>query len=267
MHPVEQPGSAVRAMPCGLEPHQYDLHEHLFRGRHAGYIPLGRRMGALRLAGRRGCRSAALRRLAVAHAPQRKIAPHKAARYGPPPYSGRTPGFHHNRPQALPHTPAASRTAFAAASGYCPLWLQPPLAPVSARECRPRFPRTGKDPHASAKPTPSVLSHEFPVFTPMLRRPICLPPPGNAARPLRNRKPKPIPDPSPASPDAPGPCIPADSAGRPDPMSPPKARTTRKRPPKDTNSSIYQLIRLKFAGGGKLLSLYSRTPPKNSNHS
>ena len=74
MHPVEQPGSAIRAMPCGLEPHQYDLHEHLFRGRHAGYIPLGRRMGALRLAGRRGCRSAALRRLAVAHAPQRKIA-------------------------------------------------------------------------------------------------------------------------------------------------------------------------------------------------
>lgn len=78
MHPVEQPGSAVRAMPCGLEPHQYDLHEHLFRGRHAGHIPLGRRMGALRLAGRRGCRSAALRRLAVAHAPQRKIAPHKS---------------------------------------------------------------------------------------------------------------------------------------------------------------------------------------------
>ena len=78
MHPVEQPGSAVRAMPCGLEPHQYDLHEHLFRGRHAGYIPLGRRMGALRLAGRRGCRSAALRRLAITHAPQRKIAPHKS---------------------------------------------------------------------------------------------------------------------------------------------------------------------------------------------
>ena len=129
MHPVEQPGSAVRAMPCGLEPHQYDLHEHLFRGRHAGYIPLGRRMGALRLAGRRGCRSAAHRRLAVTHAPQRKIAPHKAARYGPPPYSGRTPGFRHNRPQALPHTPAASRTAFAAASGYCPLWLQPRLRP------------------------------------------------------------------------------------------------------------------------------------------
>ena len=74
MHPVEQPGSAIRAMPCGLEPHQYDLHVLLFRGRHAGYIPLGRRMGALRLAGRRGCRSAALRRLAVAHAPQRKIA-------------------------------------------------------------------------------------------------------------------------------------------------------------------------------------------------
>ena len=222
MHPVEQPGSAVRAMPCGLEPHQYDLHEHLFRGRHAGYIPLGRRMGALRLAGRRGCRSAALRRLAVAHAPQRKIVPHRAARYGPPPYSGRTPGFRHNRPQAAPRP--QSRSAFAAASRYCPLRLQPPLAPVSARECRPRFPRTGKDPHASAKPTPSVLSHEFPVFTPMLRRPICLPPSGNAARPLRNRKPKPIPDPSPASPDAPGPCIPADSAGHPaflpDPMSP-----------------------------------------------
>lgn len=102
-------------MPCGLEPHQYDLHEHLFRGRHAGYIPLGRRMGALRLAGRRGCRSAALRRLAVAHAPQRKIAPHKAARYGPPPYSGRTPGFRHNRPQAAPLLPLRPDTAL---SGY-----------------------------------------------------------------------------------------------------------------------------------------------------
>ncbi len=250
-------------MPCGLEPHQYDLHEHLFRGRHAGYIPLGRRMGALRLAGRCGCRSAALRRLAVAHAPQRKIAPHKAARYGTLPDPAVHPEsvtndrrrFRIPRPQAAPLSPLRPDTAL---SGY---------NPVSVRECRPRFPRTGKDPHASAKPTPSVLSHEFPVFTPMLRRPICLPPPGNAARPLRNRKPKPIPDPSPASPDAPGPCIPADSAGRPDPMSPPKARTTRKRPPKDTNSSIYQLIRLKFAGGGKLLSLYSRTPPKNSNHS
>lgn len=206
-------------MPCGLEPHQYDLHEHLFRGRHAGYIPLGRRMGALRLAGRRGCRSAALRRLAVAHAPQRKIAPHRAARYGPPPDSGRTPGIRHNRPQAAPRP--QSRSAFAAASGCYPL--------------------SGYN-----------------------RR---LPPSGNAARPLRNRKPNPIPDPSPASPDAPGLCIPADSAGHPDPMSPPEARTTRKRPPKDTNSSIYQLIRLKFAGGGKLLSLYSRTPPKNSNHS
>lgn len=106
-------------MPCGLEPHQYDLHEHLFRGRHAGYIPLGRRMGALRLAGRRGCRSAALRRLAVAHAPQRKIVPHRAARYGPPPYSGRTPGFRHNRPQAAPRP--QSRSAFAAASGCYPL--------------------------------------------------------------------------------------------------------------------------------------------------
>ena len=215
MHPVEQPGSAVRAMPCGLEPHQYDLHEHLFRGRHAGHIPLERRMGALRLAGRRGCRSAALRRLAVAHAPQRKIAPHRAARYGPPPYSGRTPGIRHNRPQALPHTPAASRSASEEPHRFCrcvrmlsSLRLQPPLAPVSVRECRPRFPRTGKDPHASAKPTPSVLSHEFPVFTPMLRRPICLPPSGNAARPLRNRKPKPIPDPSPASPDAPAPISP-----------------------------------------------------------
>jgi len=261
-------------MPCGLEPHQYDLHEHLFRGRHAGYIPLGRRMGALRLAGRRGCRSAAHRRLAVAHAPQRKIAsaqscPVRSAAVfrpctrnpsqttaGASAYPGRKP---HRVRKAAPLSPLRPDTAL---SGY---------NPVSVRECRPRFPRTGKDPHASAKPTPSVLSHEFPVFTPMLRRPICLPPPGNAARPLRNRKPKPIPDPSPASPDAPGPCIPADSAGHPaflpDPMSPPEARTTRKRPPKDTNSSIYQLIRLKFAGGGKLLSLYSRTPPKNSNHS
>lgn len=180
MHPAEQPGSAVRAMPCGLEPHQYDLHEHLFRGRHAGYIPLGRRMGALRLAGRRGCRSAALRRLAVAHAPQRKIAPHRAARYGPPPYSGRTPGFRHNRPQALPHTPAASRTASAEPHRFCRCVR---ICPANPAAC-PR------------------------------------PPSGNTARPLRNRKPNPIPDPSPASPDAPGPCIPADSARRPDPMSP-----------------------------------------------
>lgn len=219
MHPVEQPGSAVRAMPCGLEPHQYDLHEHLFRGRHAGYIPLGRRMGALRLAGRRGCRSAALRRLAITHAPQRKIAPHKSC-----PVRSAAVFRPYTR---IPSQPAAGRSASAEPLRFCrcvrmlsSLRLQPPLAPVSVRECRPRFPRTGKDPHASAKPTPSVLSHEFPVFTPMLRRPICLPPPGNAARPLRNRKPNPIPDPSPASPDAPGPCIPADSAGRPDPMSP-----------------------------------------------
>lgn len=142
MHPVEQPGSAVRAMPCGLEPHQYDLHEHLFRGRHAGYIPLGRRMGALRLAGRRGCRSAALRRLAVAHAPQRKIAPHKAARYGPPPYSGRTPGFRHNRPQALPHTPAASRTASAEPHRFrrCVRILPSPATTAACPRLRPGMP-------------------------------------------------------------------------------------------------------------------------------
>ena len=142
MHPVEQPGSAVRAMPCGLEPHQYDLHEHLFRGRHAGHIPLGRRMGALRLAGRRGCRSAALRRLAVAHAPQRKIAPHKAARYGPPPYSGRTPGFHHNRPQALPHTPAASRTASAEPHRFrrCVRILPSPATTAACPRLRPGMP-------------------------------------------------------------------------------------------------------------------------------
>ena len=191
-------------MPCGLEPHQYDLHEHLFRGRHAGYIPLGRRMGALRLAGRCGCRSAALRRLAVAHAPQRKIAPQRSAAVFRP--------YTRN-----PSQPAAGASAYPGRKPHrfrrcvrmiSSLRLQPPLAPVSVRECRPKFPRTGKDPHASAKPTPSVLSHEFPVFTPMLRRPICLPPSGNAARTLRNRKPKPIPDPSPASPDAPGPCIP-----------------------------------------------------------
>ena len=163
------------------------------------------------------------------------------------------------RPQAAPLLPPRPDAAL---SGYNR--RLPPSPPGNAARGSQG---PGKNPHASAKPTPSVLSHEFPVFTPMLRRPICLPPPGNAARPLRNRKPNPIPDPSPASPDAPGPCIPADSAGHPDPMSPPKARTTRKRPPKDTNSSIYQLIRLKFAGGGKLLSLYSRTPPKNSNHS
>lgn len=199
-------------MPCGLEPHQYDLHEHLFRGRHAGHIPLGRRMGALRLAGRRGCRSAALRRLAVAHAPQRKIVPHRAARYGPPPYSGRTPGIRHNRPQALPHTPAASRSASAEPLRFCrcvrmlsSLRLQPPLAPVSVRECRPASPQP------KAKPDSRPVSR----FT------------GRS-----------------------GSCIPADSAGHPDPMSSPEARTTRKRPPKDTNSSIYQLIRLKFAGGG-----------------
>ena len=170
-------------MPCGLEPHQYDLHEHLFRGRHAGYIPLGRRMGALRLAGRRGCRSAALRRLAVAHAPQRKIAPHKAARYGPPPYSGRTPGFRHNRPQALPHTPAASRTASAEPHRFCrcvrmisSLQLQPPLAPVlrpgmppglSATESQNRF-RTRLPLHRTlpapvSPPIPPDTSHSSPI--------------------------------------------------------------------------------------------------------
>ena len=183
MHPVEQPGSAIRAMPCGLEPHQYDLHEHLFRGRHAGYIPLGRRMGALRLAGRRGCRSAAHRRLAVAHAPQRKIAPHKAARYGPPPYSGRTPGFRHNRPQALPHTPAASRSASAEPHRFCrcvrmisSLQLQPPLAPVlrpgmppglSATESQTRF-RTRLPLHRTL---PAPVSPPIPPDTPIRCRP------------------------------------------------------------------------------------------------
>ena len=105
------------------------------------------------------------------------------------------------RPQAVPLLPLRPDDILSpATTAACP--------PSSVRECRPRFPRTGKDPHASAKPTPSVLSHEFPVFTPMLRRPICLPPSGNAARPLRNRKPNPIPDPSPASPDAPAPISP-----------------------------------------------------------
>ncbi len=230
MHPVEQPGSAIRAMPCGLEPHQYDLHEHLFRGRHAGYIPLGRRMGALRLAGRRGCRSAAHRRLAVAHAPQRKIAPHKSC-----PVRSAAVFRPYTR---IPSQPTAGASAY------------PSRKPLRVRRAAPLLPLRPDD----------ILS---PATTAACPRP----PSGNAARPLRNRKPNPIPDPSPASPDAPGPCIPADSAGHPDPMSPPKARTTRKRPPKDTNSSIYLLIRLKFAGGGKLLSLYSRTPPKNSNHS
>lgn len=72
-----------------------------FAGGTLGTFLSGAAWGALRLAGRRGCRSAALRRLAVAHAPQRKIAPHRTARYGPPPYSGRAPGIRHNRPQAL----------------------------------------------------------------------------------------------------------------------------------------------------------------------
>ena len=40
----------------------------------------------------------------------------------------------------------------------------------------------------------------------------------------------------------------------------PKARTTRKRPPKDTNSSIYQLIRLKFAGGGEIAIFVQQNP-------
>lgn len=216
-------------MPCGLEPHQYDLHEHLFRGRHAGYIPLGRRMGALRLAGRRGCRSAALRRLAVAHAPQRK----------------------NSSAQSCPVRSAAVFRPY----------TRIPSQPTAGASAYP-----GRKPHRVRRAAPLSPLRPDTALSGYNRR---LPPspPGNAARPLRNRKPNPIPDPSPASPDAPGPCIPADSAGHPDPMSPPKARTTRKRPPKDTNSSIYLLIRLKFAGGGKLLSLYSRTPPKNSNHS
>ena len=149
MHPVEQPGSAIRAMPCGLEPHQYDLHEHLFRGRHAGYIPLGRRMGALRLAGRRGCRSAALRRLAVAHAPQRKIA---SAQSCPVRSAAVFRPYTRN-----PSQPAAGASAYPGRKPYrfcrcvrmiSSLQLQPPLAPVlrpgmppglSATESQTRF--------------------------------------------------------------------------------------------------------------------------------
>lgn len=171
MHPVEQPGSAIRAMPCGLEPHQYDLHEHLFRGRHAGYIPLGRRMGALRLAGRRGCRSAAHRRLAVAHAPQRKIAPHKSC-----PVRSAAVFRPYTR---IPSQPTAGASAY------------PSRKPLRVRRAAPLLPLRPDD----------ILS---PATTAACPRP----PSGNAARTLRNRKPKPIPDPSPASPDAPGPCIP-----------------------------------------------------------
>lgn len=117
-------------MPCGLEPHQYDLHEHLFRGRHAGYIPLGRRMGALRLAGRRGCRSAALRRLAVAHAPQRKIA---SAQSCPVRSAAVFRPYTRN-----PSQPTAGASAYPGRKPYrfcrcvrmiSSLQLQPPLAP------------------------------------------------------------------------------------------------------------------------------------------
>ena len=137
-------------MPCGLEPHQYDLHEHLFRGRHAGHIPLGRRMGALRLAGRRGCRSAAHRRLAVAHAPQRKIASAQSS-----PVRSAAVFRPYTRDPSQPHTPAASRSASAEPHRFCrcvrmisSLQLQPPLAPVlrpgmppglSATESQTRF--------------------------------------------------------------------------------------------------------------------------------
>lgn len=154
-------------MPCGLEPHQYDLHEHLFRGRHAGHIPLERRMGALRLAGRRGCRSAALRRLAVTHAPQRKIAPHRTARYGPPPYSGRTPGFRHNRPQALPHTPAASRSAseephrVRRAALLLPLRPDAILSPATTAAC-PRL-RPGMPPGLSATESQNRFRTRLPL--------------------------------------------------------------------------------------------------------
>ena len=256
-------------MPCGLEPHQYDLHEHLFRGRHAGYIPLGRRMGALRLAGRRGCRSAAHRRLAVAHAPQRKIAsaqscPVRSAAVFRPytrnpaqsaagalAYPGRKP---HRVRRAAPLLPLRPDTAL---SGYNR--RLPPSPPGNAA-------RGSQGPEKILMPPRS----RHPPFCPMNSRSslpcsgdrsACLRPgmpPGLSATESQTRFRTRLPLHR---------TLPAHSAGHPDPMSPPKARTTRKRPPKDTNSSIYQLIRLKFAGGGKLLSLYSRTPPKNSNHS
>lgn len=177
MHPVEQPGSAIRAMPCGLEPHQYDLHEHLFRGRHAGYIPLGRRMGALRLAGRRGCRSAALRRLAVAHAPQRKIAPHKSC-----PVRSAAVFRPYTR---IPSQPTAGASAYPGRKPhrFCrcvrmisSLQLQPPLAPVlrpgmppglSATESQTRF-RTRLPLHRTL---PAPVSPPIPPDTPIRCRP------------------------------------------------------------------------------------------------
>lgn len=171
-------------MPCGLEPHQYDLHEHLFRGRHAGYIPLGRRMGALRLAGRRGCRSAALRRLAVAHAPQRKIAPHRAARYGPPPYSGRTPGFRHNRPQALPHTPAASRTASAEPHRFCRCVRICPANPAACPRLRPGMP-----PGLSATESQTRFRPRLPLHR-TLPAPVSPPIPPDAPIRCRPRRPE-----------------------------------------------------------------------------
>lgn len=177
MHPAEQPGSAVRAMPCGLEPHQYDLHEHLFRGRHAGYIPLGRRMGALRLAGRRGCRSAALRRLAVAHAPQRKIASAQSC-----PVRSAAVFRPYTR---IPSQPAAGASAYPGRKPYrfcrcvrmiSSLQLQPPLAPVlrpgmppglSATESQNRF-RTRLPLHRTL---PAPVSPPIPPDAPIRCRP------------------------------------------------------------------------------------------------
>ena len=161
MHPVEQPGSAVRAMPCGLEPHQYDLHEHLFRGRHAGHIPLGRRMGALRLAGRRCSRSSA---------------ENSSAQELPGTVRRRIPAVHPDsvttdrrrfripQPQAAPRP--QSRTAFAAASGS--VRLTPPLAPVSVRECRPASPQPKAKPDSG--PVSRFTGRSRPLYPRRFRR-------------------------------------------------------------------------------------------------
>ena len=87
--------------------------------------------------GRRGCRSAALRRLAVTHAPQRKIAPHKAARYGTLPDPAVHPEsvttgrrrFRIPRPQAAPLSPLRPDDILSpATTAACPR-LRPGMPP------------------------------------------------------------------------------------------------------------------------------------------
>ena len=226
MHPVEQPGSAVGLCPAASNRINTIFMSTYFAGGTLGTFLSGAAWahfgwpgvvaaGALLPPPRCRSRSSAENSSGI-----------RAARSAA--VFRRTPGFLTTDRRRFLHTPAASCSAFAAASGCCP--ANPALAPVSARECRPRFPRTERSSCLHEADT-SVLSHEFPVFTPMLRRPICLPPSGNAAWPLRNRKPNRFRT-----------CLPLHRT-LPAPISPPIPRTPRsdvapegpnylKRPPK-----------------------------------